>query len=182
MSDAFTAEIVIGIDTHKYVHAAEAINTLGARLGTTTIRVNEKGYRALEAWAQSFGTIKAFGVEGTGSYGAGLIRFLCEPGHSILEVDRPNRQLRYQKGKSDPLDVESAARSVLSGQATGRPKAGTQKIEMIRHFKVARDTAVKRRTQAMLTLKALIVSAPVALREELDGLVSKMALILSVVQ
>ena len=105
MSDAFTAEIVIGIDTHKYVHAAEAINTLGARLGRTTIRVNEKGYRALEAWAQSFGTIKAFGVEGTGSYGAGLIRFLCEPGHSILDVNggaKPGQRGGVKSGQEWP--------------------------------------------------------------------------------
>ena len=177
MSEALPAGIVIGVDTHKNIHAAVAITTLGARLGSTTVRVNEDGYQTLEAWAQSFGLIKAFGVEGTGSYGAGLSRFLCIRGHTVIEVDRPNRQLRYQKGKSDPIDAESAARSVLGGQATGKPKAGTHIVEMIRHFKVARDTAVKGRTQAMLTLKALIVSAPTPLREELEGLVSKMALI-----
>lgn len=72
---------------------------------------------------------------------------------------------------------KGAARAVLGGQATALPKSGTSKVEMIRHLKVARDTAVKARTQAMLTLKAIIVAAPVALRERLDELTGKMALI-----
>ena len=177
MSNALPVDVIIGVDTHKYIHAAVAINTLGESLGTITIQVGDKGYRALETWARTFGRIRAFGVEGTGSYGAGLTRFLSEQGHSVREVNRPNRQLRYQKGKSDTLDAESAARSVLSGQATGIPKAGTNTVEMIRHFKVARDTAVKGRTQAMLTLKAMIVSAPVALREAFDRIAGKMTLV-----
>ena len=110
--------VIGGVDTHKHVHAAVAINSLGARLGTTTIPVSGKGYRDLEAWARSLGAIRAFGVEGTGSYGAGLSRFLREQEHPVFEVNRPDRQLRHQKGKSDPLDAESAARAVLSGQAT----------------------------------------------------------------
>jgi transposase len=170
-------EIIIGVDTHKHTHAAVAINTLGARLGTMTIPVSGTGYRDLEDWAKALGAIRAFGVEGTGSYGAGLARFLQANGHSVFEVNRPNRQLRHQHGKSDPLDAESAARAVLSGQATALPKAGTSVVEMIRHLKIARDTAVKGRTQAMLTLKAIIVSAPASLREQLEGITSKMALI-----
>ena len=172
-----TLDVIIGVDTHKLTHAAAAINALGARLGTMTIPVSGEGYQALEAWAQSLGPIRAFGVEGTGSYGAGLSRFLCKQGHAVLEVNRPNRQLRYQKGKNDPLDAESAARAVLSGQATALPKAGTSSAEMIRHLKVARDTAVKGRTQAMQTLRAIIVSSPAVLREQLDRLAGKMALV-----
>jgi transposase len=177
MSETARADIIIGVDTHKHVHAAVAIDMLGARLSAMTIPVSERGYRTLEAWARSLGPIRAFGVEGTGSYGAGLSRFLGEQGHAVLEVNRPNRQLRHQKGKSDPLDAESAARAVLSKQATALPKSGTSVVEMIRHLKVARDTAVKGRTQAMLTLKAIIVSAPSALREQLDHLTGKMTLI-----
>ena len=172
-----TTDVIIGVDTHKLTHAAVAINALGARLGTITIPVSGRGYQTLEAWAQSLGPVRAFGIEGTGSYGAGLSRFLCEQGHSILEVNRPNRQRRYQHGKDDPLDAESAARAVLSGQATALPKAGTSSVEMIRHLKIARDTAVKGRSQAMQTLKAIIVSSPAALREQLDRITGKMALI-----
>jgi transposase len=142
-----------------------------------TIPASSRGYQALQAWARSLGPIRAFGIEGTGSYGAGLSRFLSEHGYPVFEVSRPSRQLRHQKGKDDPLDAESAARSVLAGQATTSPKSGTSTAEMIRHLKVARDTAVKVRSQAMQTLKAIIVSAPAALREELDRLVGKITLV-----
>ena len=98
-------------------------------------------------------------------------------GHSVVEVNRPNRQLRHQNGKSDPLDAESAARAVLGGQANARPKSADSSVEMIRHLKVARDTAVKSRTQAMVTLKTLIINAPAALRQALDRIIGKMALI-----
>jgi transposase len=170
-------EVIVGVDTHKDVHAAVAIDTLGARLGTTTIPVSVNGYRELEAWARSLGAIRAFGIEGTGSYGAGLSRFVREQGHTVFEVNRPDRQLRRRTGKSDTLDAESAARAVLSGRATALPKSGTSTVEMIRHLKVARDTAVKGRTQAMLTLKALIVGAPSMLRERLEALRGKMTLV-----
>ncbi len=169
--------IIVGVDTHKLSHAAVAINGIGARLDAVSIPANGKGYKALQAWAQALGPVRAFGVEGTGSYGAGLSRFLSEHGHTVLDVNRPNRQLRHQKGKDDPLDAESAARAVLSGQATTLPKSGTGTVEMIRHLKVARDTAVKARTQAMQTLKAIIVSSPLALREKLDSLAGKMTLV-----
>ena len=171
------AEIIIGIDTHKEAHAAVAINGLGARLGAMTLLASSRGYHEMETWARSFGPVRAFGIEGTGSYGAGLARFLQERGHNVIEVNRPNRQIRHQHGKNDPLDAENAARAVLSGQARAAPKSGTSSVEMIRHLKVARDTAVKSRTQAMVTLKTIIVNAPAALRESLDGLTGKMTLI-----
>ena len=169
--------VFIGVDTHKEVHAAAAISGVGAHLATTTVPASSKGYGALEAWARSMGAVQAFGIEGTGSYGAGLSRFLRERGHIVVEVNRPNRQLRHQKGKSDAVDAESAARAVLAGQATGRPKSGTGPVEMIRHLKVARDTAVKARTQAMQTLKAIIVCSPDVLREQLDQVSGKMTLL-----
>jgi transposase len=177
MNQSRPSDIFIGVDTHKTSHAAVAITALGARLGEMTIPANAKGYRDLDTWAKSLGPVQAFGIEGTGSYGAGLSRFLCDQGHAVLEVGRPNRQVRHQKGKTDHLDAESAARAVLSGQATALPKSGASTVEMIRHLKVARDTAVKSRTQAMLTLKAIIVCAPTALREQLEALTGKMALI-----
>jgi transposase len=177
MSDTKPTDVVIGVDTHKNVHAVAAVSALGVHLASTTIPVSIKGYQTLETWAISQGTVRAIGIEGTGSYGAGLSRFLTERGHVVLEVNRANRQLRHQKGKSDAVDAESAARAVLAGQATGQPKSGTSTVEMIRHFKVARDTAVKGRSQAMQTLKAIIVSAPATLREQLDSVTGKMTLI-----
>ena len=177
MSETNSVKIIIGVDTHKDVHAAVAINGIGARLGTLTIPVRPQGYRNLETWARAFGAIHAFGIEGTGSYGAGLSRFLQAKGHTVVEVNRPNRQLRHQNGKSDPLDAESAARAVLGGQANARPKSADSAVEMIRHLKVARDTAVKSRTQAMVTLKTIIINAPAALRQALDRIIGKMTLI-----
>ena len=175
MNQTLSAAPIVGVDTHKPTHAA--VTGLGARLGSTTVPASAKGYRDLETWAKSLGAVQAFGIEGTGSYGAGLPRFLCEQGHTVLEVGRPNRQFRHQKDKADHLGAESAARAVLGGQATALPKSGTSTAGMIRHLKVARDTAVKSRTQAMLALKATIVSVPAALREQLEAPTGKMALL-----
>ena len=177
MSEGLPTDIIIGVDTHKHTHAAVAITRLGARLGELTIQVSLGGYRELETWARSLGAVRAFGIEGTGSYGAGLARFLREEGHAVREVGRPDRRLRRQRGKTDHLDAEGAARAVLGGQATALPKSGTGEVEMIRHLKVARDTAVKARTQAMLALKAIIVGAPAALRQRLEAITGRMALI-----
>ena len=176
MSEAIPPDIIVGVDTHKHTHAAVAVTGLGARVAEPTIEVGLAGYRELEAWARSLGDVRAFGIEGTGSYGAGLSRFLREGGHVVHEVGRPDRRLRRQQGKTDHLDAEAAARAVLGGQATALPKSGTGEVEMIRHLKVARDTAVKARTQAMLALKAIVIGAPAALRERLEAVTGKMAL------
>jgi transposase len=177
MSEASLNDVIIGVDTHKHTHAAVAITGRGARVGELTIRVGLRGYRELEAWARSQGAVRAFGIEGTGSYGAGLARFLREGGHAVREVGRPDRGLRRRHGKTDHLDAEAAARAVLGGQATALPKSGTSEAEMIRHLKVARDTAVKARTQAMLALKSMLVGAPAALRERFEAVTGKMALV-----
>jgi hypothetical protein len=175
-------------DTHKNTHAAVAIDAQGARLGNTTIPATRKGYHDLDVWASRFGHVKACGIEGTGSFGAGLSRELLAKGHDVRDVMRPNRQLRHLHGKSDSLDAESAARSVMNGQATAQAKAQTGSSEMIRHLQVARDSAVTRlkqrcgrridaRSRAMITLKTLIVNAPADLRETLDGVRGRLTLI-----
>jgi transposase len=172
-----THPVIIGIDTHKASHVAVAIDTQGTRLATLSIPTNPKGYLELERWSQSLGKVQAFGIEGTGSYGAGLSRSLLAHGHNVIEVTRPNWQLRYTQGKTDSLDAEGAARSVLSGQATARPKTQTGSSEMIRHLKIAPDTVVKSRSQAMVTLKTLIINAPADLRDALNHIRGKIALI-----
>jgi transposase len=111
--------------------------------------------------------VEAFGIEGTGCYGGALARFLAAQGQVVLEVNRPDRQTRRRRGKSDPLDAEAAARTVQAGEATTLPKAGTATVEMIRSLRVARATAIKARTQAINALKALLVTAPAELREQL---------------
>ena len=124
----------------------------------------------LERWSRGLGEIHAFGIEGTGSYGAGVARFLTSRGHTVVEVNRPDRSTRYRKGKSDPTDAEMAARAVLAGVADATPKSGEGEVEMIRMFKRTKDSAVKARTQAINQMKALVVTAPARLREHLTGL------------
>ena len=130
------------------------------------------GYRALITWAGTHGRIEAFGIEGTGSYGAGLARAVRRAGHRVVEVNRGDRSLRRAAGKSDTLDAEAAARSVLAGQSTATPKTADGAVEMMRQLKIARDTAVKARTTAMITLKQIVVNAPPGLREGTVNLTS----------
>jgi len=166
-------KIIVGVDTHKHIHVAVAIDELGARLGDVSVSVDTGGYGQLEAWATELGKIQAFGIEGTGSYGAGLTSFLRRRGHRIVEVNRGDRRARRQNGKSDTLDAETAARAVLSGTATATPKSADGLAEMIRQVKIARDTARKGRTSAIITLKTVVVNAPAELRETLDHLADK---------
>src|SRR5260370_15156815 len=140
--DAPNREIIIGIDTHKDTHVAVALNALGVRLGATIVPVNQVGYRCIDAWARSFGTVTAFGIEGTGSYGAGLARALREAGH-VLVVNRPDRSTRRRNGKTDMLDAEAAARALLSGQASAEPKTGTSTVQLMRQIKILRDASVR---------------------------------------
>jgi transposase len=120
-------------------------------------------------WAQRLGQVEGWGIEGTGSFGAGLTRFLHRHGQVVVEVNRPDRQARRRRGKSDPLDAEAAARAAQGHQGSV-PKAGNGQVEMIRSLRVARATAMKARTQAINALKALVVTAPEELREQLRGL------------
>ena len=162
------------------VYAPYALDQLGRRLGEIELATTRAGYQRLLAWAERLGAVEAFGIEGTGCYGAGLARHLRARKVCVIEVMRPNRQTRRRKGKSDPTDAEAAARAVLSAEAAGSPKAGDDLVEMIRVLRVARSTAIKARTQAINALRALLVTAPPELRDELralstSGLVTKAA-------
>ena len=111
-----------GVDTHADVHVAAAIDTNGGVLGIESFSVDAAGYRSLLSWLSGFGPVVRVGVEGTGSYGAGLTRHLVGKGIAVVEVDRPNRQARHRAGKSDSVDAIAAARAALTGTATGTPK------------------------------------------------------------
>ncbi len=141
-------------------------------LGSARFPTSPAGHTALIRWAEQHGTIMVLGVEGTGSYGAQLSRDLRQAGHRVLEVDRPDRKARRTRGKDDHLDAEAAARAVLSGRATTTPKGRDGQIEAIRALRIARRTSVTGRTAAMNQLKALLVTAPGELREQLRGLSS----------
>ena len=164
-----TDEVITGVDTHKDQHVAVAIDGRGVRLGESHVPASTRGYEQLEQWSRSLGAIHAFGVEGTGSYGAGIARFMAGRRYTVIEVNRPDRSARYRKGKSVPTDAELAARAVLAGVADATPKSGEGEVEMITMLKSARDSAVKARTQTANQMKALVVTAPAELRELLDG-------------
>lgn len=168
-----TRPVTGGVDTHKDAHVAVVIDEVGRVLGTQSFPVNAKGYEALLAWMASFGILAKVGVEGTGSYGAGLARHITAQGVAVVEVIRPNRQTRRRRGKSDPTDAEAAARAALNGEASGTPKTRDGTVEAIRALRVARRGALKARTQASNQLRDLVITAPEVLRERLVGLASE---------
>jgi transposase len=160
-------EVILGVDTHLDVNVGAVISNSGRLLGTLTTATSARGYLELLAWARSLGCIRRAGVEGTGTYGAGLARVLRGQGIDVFEVNRPDRSKRRLKGKSDPTDAEGAARSVLSGEATSIPKTQSGAAEAMRTVSVARRSAVKAKTQTINQLRAILVSAPQEVRERL---------------
>ena len=165
--------VIAGVDTHKHKHVAVAINGLGARLSTFQAPANQAGYAEMVNWARTLGPVEAFGIEGTGSYGVGLASFVRRQGFRVVEVSHGDRRKRRNKGKNDTLDAESAARSVLAGVATAIPKVADGAAEIVRQTKVVRDTAIKARSAAMITLKTLLVNAPWTIRETLEPLTDR---------
>jgi transposase len=163
--------VVIGIDTHKDFHVAVALTGQGGRLGELKFASTRRGIDQLEQWSSALGTVRAWGVEGTSSYGAGLTRQLLASGQHVVEVNRPDRHARRTLGgKTDPIDAEAAARAALSGRASTTPKSGDGRVEMLRHVRMARTSAVKAKTVAMNQLKAILITGPGELRERLEGL------------
>ena len=154
------ALVTLGVDTHAETHVAAALDQAGRLLGIRTVPTTPAGYAALLAWASTLGRVDQIGVEGTGSYGAGLTRWLRTHGQAVVEVDRPDRAARRRQGKADTLDAHAAARAVQAGTATGTPKAADGQVEMLRSLRLARRSAVKARTQAANQRNALLVTAP----------------------
>jgi transposase len=167
---AKTSRTVIGgVDTHADTHTAAALDSAGRLLGHRQFATTAGGCQALLAWLRRHGQLKAVGVEGTGSYGAGLARLLTASGVHVVEVDRPNRKARRSTGKSDPVDAEAAARAVLAGVATGTPKSRSGVVEAIRVLRVVRTGAVKARTAGLNTLVNLARTAPEPLGAHVHG-------------
>ena len=119
------AAVTGGVDTHADTHVAAALDPVGGLLGVGEFPATTAGYARLLGWLGGFGTVCLVGIEGTGSYGAGLARYITAAGIRVVEVDRSDRQDRRRQGKSDPLDAVSAARAAQSGRARGAPRAGT---------------------------------------------------------
>jgi transposase len=161
--------IVGGVDTHSDTHHAAVVLMNGRRLADTEFPATAAGYADLLAWMRSFGRLHAVGVEGTGAYGKGLARHLRRETVDVVEVNRPDRRQRRAKGRSDPLDAYAAAEAVLAGRATALPKSSDGIVESIRAVHVVRAGAVKARTACVNEMKALVITAPAELREQLPA-------------
>src|SRR5437867_6404318 len=169
-----------GVDTHADVHVAAALDPVGGLLGVAEFPVTPAGYARLLSWLSGFGTVCLVGIEGTGSYGAGLARHVATAGIRVVEVDRSDRQDRRRQGKSDPLDAVSAARAAQSGRARGAPKGRDGSVEAIRALMVAKRTARAQRTQTINQARSLIVTGPDDIRirfakHATDALVAELA-------
>jgi len=169
-----------GVDTHADVHVAAALDPIGGLLGVQEFPATSAGYARLLGWLGGFGTVCLVGIEGTGSYGAGLARHIAAAGIRVVEVDRSDRQDRRRRGKSDPLDAISAARAAQSGRAAGMPKGRDGQVEAIRALMVAKRTARSERIQTINQARSLIVTGPEDLRARFarhsaDDLVAELA-------
>jgi transposase len=170
MANSDGSEVTLGVDTHLDTHVAAAVDARGVLLAVRSFAATALGARELIEWAHGLGLLRRAGVEGTGTYGAGLTRALRAAGVEVRDVHRPDCSLRRRKGKSDTIDAEQAARSVWSGSATAHAKSRTGLVEATRGVVATRRSAVKARTQAANQLRAMIVAAPDDLRDSLQPL------------
>lgn len=158
-----------GVDTHLDVNVAAALDRVGGLLGTESFPTTVDGNCRLLKWMSSFGTIDKVGVEGTGSYGAPLARFLADAGIEVLEVDRPNRAERRRKGKTDVIDAIEAARAAQGQRQLGAAKTKDGKVEAIRALMVAKRSARDQKIAALNQIRHLGFTAPEEIRQSLQG-------------
>jgi transposase len=159
-----------GVDTHLDVNVAAVLDELGGVLGVESFETTRAGNDKLIDWMVGFGSVELVGVEGTGSYGASLARALAARGVPVVEVDRPNRQVRHRQGKSDPVDAVEAARAAQGGRAAGRAKSRDGNVEAIRALMVAKRSARSMKVKCLNQIRHLGFTAPDDLRERLHGI------------
>ena len=162
--------IVGGVDTHKDLHVAAVVDEQDRILGTRSFPTTRQGYRQMLAWMLSFGELQRIGIESTGSYGAGLLRFMQQAKVVVLEVTTPDKQDRRRRGKNDDLDAQNAAHAAFAGQRTVTPRSRDGMIESLRILMACRKTAVSARRIALQMIHNTIVCAPDALRDQLRNL------------
>ena len=159
--------VVGGVDTHKDLHVAAVVDEQDRVLETRCFATTHQGYRQMLAWMRSFGEVQRIGIESTGSYGAGLLRFVQQAGIEVLEVTTPDKHDRRRRGKNDDLDAQNAAHAAFAGKRTVTPKTRDGMIESLRVLKACRKTAVAARRIALQMIHNTIVCAPDELRETL---------------
>lgn len=162
--------IVGGVDTHKDLHVASLVDDHDRVLGTRSFASTRQGYRQMLDWMRGFGDLKRIGVECTGSYGAGLLRFLQAAGIEVIEITAPDRQDRRRRGKTDDLDAQNAAHAAFAGIRAVTPRTRDGMVESLRVLKVCRKTAVTARRVALQMIQNTIVCAPDVLRDQLRSM------------
>jgi transposase len=157
--------IAVGVDTHKHEHLARALDGLGQILGGVTIDASPRGYSDLVRWLRTLGEGVVIGIEGAGSYGAGLCEFLLAEGIEVVEVERPRRQDR-RRGKSDEIDALLAAKKVLGADGLSTPRTGGTR-QALAALLTAQRSCISERTRLLNQLQSLHTTAPIALRERI---------------
>jgi transposase len=157
--------IVGGVDTHKDLHVAAVVDELDRVLASQCFATTRDGYKQMLAWMGAFGSLQRVGIEATGTYGAGLLRYMQKAGIEVLEVTTPDKQDRRKRGKNDDLDAQNAAHAAFAGKRTVTPKSRNGMIESLRVLKACRKTAVAARRVALQMIQNTIVCAPDELRE-----------------
>lgn len=162
--------VVGGVDTHKDLHVAAVVDEHDRVLASQSFATTRQGYRQMIAWMRSFGELQRIGIESTGSYGAGLLRFAQQAGIEILEVTSPDRHDRRRRGKNDDLDAQNAAHAAFAGIRTVTPRSRDGMVESLRVLTACRKTAVAARRVALQMIQNTIVCAPDALRDLLRAM------------
>jgi transposase len=170
MMPDLTRTVTGGVDTHKHIHVGAIIDGLGRLVDTAWFPATTAGYGELLGWMQAAGDLEMVGVEGTGSWGAGLSRHFTTAGVTVVEISRPDRRKRRLKGKSDTIDAVLAARAAAAGDHHGTPKTGHGPVEAIRVTLNARQSAVKAKTATSNQINAVIDTAQDNIRDQFRGL------------
>lgn len=159
--------VIGGVDTHKDLHVAAVVDELDQVLATQSFATTRHGNKQMLAWMRSFGRLLRIGVEATGTYGAGLLRYMQNAGVDVLEVTTPDKSDRRKRGKNDDLDAQNAAHAAFAGKRTVTPKSRDGMVESLRVLKACRKTAVSARRVALQMIQNTIICAPDELGETL---------------
>lgn len=170
ISEASCHIVVGGVDTHKDLHVAAVVDDRDRVLATRSFATTRQGYRQMLAWMRSFGKVLRIGIESTGSYGAGLLRFMQKEGVEVLEVTTPDKLDRRRRGKNDDLDAQNAAHAAFAGKRTVTPRTRDGMVESLRVLQACRKTAVTARRVALQMIQNTIVCAPDGLRDTLRSM------------
>ena len=166
-SQSSKATVVGGVDTHKELHVAAVVDQHNRVLGSEYFPTTRHGYKTMLKWMRAFGQLQRVGVECTGSYGAGLLRYLQRAEVEVLEVTAPDKTDRRKRGKDDTMDAENAAHAAFANIRTVTPKSRDGMVESLRVLIVCRKSAVAARRISLQMIQMNIVSAPDELREVL---------------